>query len=220
MSAGGLLPSPAASSSSSVPGGKKNVATPLFLENPDGTIMEATPNCKGGLPWKRAADYGSATLIRESDGGSEMAPEADYLYSRHERILAGLLSIQLAVELLYNFVFVTRIELSVTEFLSVYSWKLNPRLVEMFFWCIFTLQLCYVVLYFMAAAVALMHKRSRQYMIFAHVCLMGIAAMVLLSYVDKFNLLLFIIKILVFIYAKFLQGLTSSLMLLPAPVTI
>merc|ERR1719284_1011261 len=200
---------------------KKAMHAPIFLENPDGTITEAIPSdyksdkLKGG---RRSSPFDA----NDSDGSNQsdalaasMYQEVDFLYSRHERVLLLLLFTQFCLEVLYDVVYVVRMEPSVMEFLAMYNWRMEKRVAEMIFWFIFVLQVTYSVAYYIIAAVAMWTKRPKQYRLFANWSLIGIVALVLLAYVDKFNLLIFFLRLLAYIYARFLQGLTAGLLLLP-----
>lgn len=195
----------------------KAFQAPIFLENPDGAITEAIP-----LGYK--VDKLKSSRLHDasdSDGSNadalarSMQQEVDYLYSRHERVLMLLLFTQFCLEVLYDFVFVVRMESSVVEFLAMYNWRIDKRTAEVIFWCIFVAQVTYSVSYFVIAGLAMWTKRPKQYRFFANWSLGGIIALVLLAYVDKFNLLIFFLRLLAYIYARFLQGLTASLLLLP-----
>jgi len=201
---------------------KAAVHAPIFLENPDGTITEAIPSDYKTEKLK-AGRRGGIFDGTDSDGslGSQdamaasMYQEVDFLYSRHERVLMLLLFTQLCLEVLYDVVYIVRMEPSVMEFLAMYNWRMEKRAAEMIFWFIFVLQVTYSVAYYIIAAVAMWTKRPKQYRLFANWSLIGIVALVLLAYVDKFNLLIFFLRLLAYIYARFLQGLTASLLLLP-----
>lgn len=146
-----------------------------------------------------------------------MYQEVDYLYSRHEKVLVLLLVCQLLLEALYDVVYVLRTVdgSSVLEFMAMYNVRFNHKTAEAFFWSIFGIQFVYSIGYYMIAFFAIWVKRPKQYRLFANYSVFGIAGLVLLAYVDKFNLIIFFLHLLVYIYARFLQGLTASMLLLP-----
>lgn len=202
---------------------KAGIHAPIFLENPDGTITEAIPSDykTEKLKTSRRSPFFDGNDSDGSNGSqtdamaASMYQEVDFLYSRHERVLMLLLFTQLCLEVLYDVVYIVRMEPSVMEFLAMYNWRMQKRVAEMIFWFIFVLQVTYSVAYYIIAAVAMWTKRPKQYRLFANWSLIGIVALVLLAYVDKFNLLIFFLRLLAYIYARFLQGLTASLLLLP-----
>jgi hypothetical protein len=201
----------------------KATHVPIFLENPDGTITEAIPSDYKSekLKTSRRSPFFDGNDSDGSNGSqsdalaASMYQEVDFLYSRHERVLLLLLFTQFTLEVLYDVVYIIRMEPSVMEFLAMYNWRLDKRVAELVFWFIFVLQVTYSVAYYIIAALAMWTKRPKQYRLFANWSLVGIVALVLLAYVDKFNLLIFFLRLLAYIYARFLQGLTASLLLLP-----
>jgi hypothetical protein len=199
---------------------------PIFLENPDGTITEAIPSNFKEAKSKsscRSRDRpgddsdGSSGSFSEERAASTLYSEVDFLYSRHERVLVLLLFAQLFLEVLYIVVYVMRMldGSSVVELMAMYSFRISARTAEVIFWVIFVIQLVYSLVYYVTAAMAVWTKRPKQYLIFANCGIVGIVALLLLAYVDKFNLIIFFLHLLSYIYARFLQGLTASLMLLP-----
>eukprot|EP00929_Paragymnodinium_shiwhaense_P075500 TRINITY_DN38606_c0_g1_i1.p1 TRINITY_DN38606_c0_g1~~TRINITY_DN38606_c0_g1_i1.p1 ORF type:complete len:155 (+),score=25.18 TRINITY_DN38606_c0_g1_i1:190-654(+) len=144
-----------------------------------------------------------------------MYQEVDFLYTRHARVFTVLLVCQFATEVLYNFVYVDRMAPSVKEFTAMYNYRIRDRTAEVVLWTIFGLQLSYSTIYYTMACMAMYTKQPKQYQLFATWTLTGIVAIVFLAYVDKFNLLIFFLRLLAYIYSRFLQGLTASLLLLP-----
>lgn len=198
---------------------------PIFLENPDGTITEAIPSSQQEKPKKKKRTSGdNSSVDGDSDGStnslsenaaSSMYQEVDFLYSRHARVFGVLLVCQFGLELLYNVVYVMRMAPSVLEFMAMYNYRIKEKPAEVVLWSIFGMQLIYSVVYYVMAGMALHSKQPKQYQLFATWSLIGIVALVFLAYVDKFNLLIFFLRLLAYIYSRFLQGLTASLLLLP-----
>jgi hypothetical protein len=202
------------------------VGGPIFLENPDGTITEAIPsNHKDAKDKARGGRRGAGGSVEgDSDGSNgslteaaaaSMYQEVDFLYSRHGRVFALLLVAQFALEVLYDVVYVVRMGPSVLEFVAMYNYRIKPKAAEIILWTIFGMQLVYSLVYYVIACVAMYTKQPKQYQLFATWSLVGIVALVFLAYVDKFNLLIFFLRLLAYIYSRFLQGLTASLLLLP-----
>lgn len=200
------------------PGKTKALFAPIFLENPDGTITEAIPSHLKSEKPKGTRNRLSDSNDSDGSYGSmsdSMYQEVDFLYSRHERVLVLLLLAQFCFEVLYDVVYVIRMGPSVQEFLAMYSWRLDKGSAIFIFWSLFVSQVSYSLAYYAIAGVAIWNKRPKQYRLFANWSLIGIVALVLMAYVDKFNLLIFFLRLLAYIYARFLQGLTASLLLLP-----
>jgi len=196
---------------------KKPSRGPIFLENPDGTITEAVPSELNAKLAKKPQVPPSEQESEATDGVATIVQEVEFLYSRHERILIFLLVVQLTVEFLYIYVYLAHMAdgTSVAEFLSMYGWRVRPDAAARLLWAVLVLQVLYNVVYYLTAGIAIWTQRPKHYRLLANVGMYGIVMLVLFAYVDKFNLLLFFLHLLTFIYARFLQGLTSSLLLLP-----
>lgn len=98
----------------------------------------------------------------------------------------------------------------------------------MILWTTLVVQIVFGLVYYSMAMVAICTKRPKHFQIFAKTCLCGVVGLVLLAYADKFNLPIFFLRLLAYIYARwsletpskalrgrFLQGLTASILLLP-----
>lgn len=195
---------------------------PIFLENPDGSMLEGVPpGYKDPTPPRSPRGLHQPWVLPvgldELDGanGITLAEEVDFIYGRHERLLGSLLLVQFLLELAYNFVYVLHSEPSIIEVVTLYRNNITRRTAEVIFWTMFGTQAAYAVGYYCVACYALWVKRPHAYRAFANWCLVGIAAQVFLAYINKFNLLVFFLRLLSYIYAKFLQNLSLSLQLLP-----
>mmetsp|Transcript_44220 Transcript_44220/g.95234 ORF Transcript_44220/g.95234 Transcript_44220/m.95234 type:complete len:235 (-) Transcript_44220:125-829(-) len=211
-----------APASSMLPPKPKLPVGPIFMENPDGSITEAIPSHYKDRSTKirhplNPEDSDSSAGNNSDNSAANMWTEVDYLYTRHERVLMLLLAMQFALEVLYDIVYVMRMKdgSSVLEFMAMYSWRVNPKTPEQLFWVIFVLQVGYSLCYYGIAIAAMWTKRPKHYRLFANFGIAGIVGLVLLAYVNKFNLIIFFLHLLTYIYARFLQGLTASLLLLP-----
>jgi len=200
----------------------KNV--PIFLENPDGTMLEGCPpGYKDPEPPRSPRSMNRQPFdfqgLDDLDGANALtlAEEIDFIYGRHERLLGSMLLAQFLLELAYNFVYIMHSEPSITEVVQIYQGNITRRTAEIVFWTMFGTQAAYAVGYYCVACYALWVKRPHAYLAFANWCLVGIAAQVFLAYINKFNLLIFFLRLLSYIYAKFLESLSLSFQLLPQP---
>lgn len=199
---------------------------PVFLENPDGTITEAIPSHHKDIGKKRArAAEGDSDRDTEGGGsnsdGLDTDPsiymEIEALYHRHERIFVFLLMLQFFLEMLYAYVFVARMQTSLVEFGSMYTWQVPRKVAVVLFWNLFAAEVVYSTVYYTLVGLALWSRRPKRFQFFANWALLGAFGLVLLAYASKFNLPIFFLRLLAYIYARFLQGLCSSLLLLPPP---
>lgn len=198
---------------------KAKLRTPIFLENPDGTITEANPTRIQYKKFRAEADGSDVG----SSGSEHYSPatvlhrEVDVLYWRYERMMMLLLGAHLFLELLFNFVYVSRLGSSVEEFMSVYAWRQHSAtgVAFAFFRAVFALQIIYSFTYYFLAGIALMTKKPHHYRVFVFWSLVGVLFQALLAYIDKFNLLIFCVRILALIYGRLLLNLAINLQLLP-----
>merc|ERR1719436_1630401 len=100
--------------------------------------------------------------------------------------------------------------------MAMYSWD-NKTFAAQLLWFAFAVEVAFSSAFFGVAAFAFWTQRPSWFKQLADCGVIGILGSVLLAYVDKFNLLVFCLHLLTYIYARFMQGLTASLMLLPAP---
>lgn len=208
-------------------------SSPFFLENPDGTITEAVPsNVQEPTP-KARPSHPMTTLARhlegsDSDGSlgnlsenaaASMYSEVEFLYNQHARVMLLLVLLHAALMVLYNFVYLTRLQDGSSEkgLRSMYGVQDQEHLGEKILWTVFVLLDLYHVWFYATAVSALWSGRPACYRDLANCGIVGIIGMVFLAYVDKFNLLVFFLDLLIYIYARFMQGLTASLILLPSP---
>jgi hypothetical protein len=133
-------------------------------------------------------------------------------------VLMVLLTVHLTITVLYDVVYVLRMGdgSSLREFVEMYSFSNHARAAQIL-WFVFAVQVGFSVAYYVVAGIAVYTKQPKYYRLFASFGIAGILGLVMLAYVDKFNLILFFLHLLTYIYAKFLQGLTASLLLLPPP---
>lgn len=202
---------------------------PIFLENPDGTITEATP-CGAKVPSTSSSQQpgaGRRSGLRGPVGGdagsdrtealTSLSSEVDFLFSQHERLFAMLLLLQLCIDVLYVYVYILRMAdgTSVKELRAVYGWHVDAVSGGRVLWAAFAVHAVFTLVYYGIATLALWSRTPVSFRFLADCGMLKITSLVLLAYVDKFNLLLFFLYLVSFIYARFLQGLAVSLLLLP-----
>jgi len=199
---------------------------PVFFENPDGTITEAVPSNDEKKKQKQKAGARNGrprNAEGDSDGSSNSEnsryQEVDYLYMLHERLFAVLICTQGLLDILYVAVYLIRMDQAVVELCAMYNWPLlhekHEGLARAVLWTVFCFIVGYVATYHSLALLALWTRLPRHYRMLANWGLVGIVGLALLAYVDKFNLPIFFLRLLGYIYARFLQTLAVRLMLLP-----
>lgn len=200
---------------------------PIFVEDPRGVLAEGVPpgyteRRRPGSPEGRdAAREGQLpTGIRQAfdeDDPLGMIQETAYVFERHRQLLAVLVIVQFAIEVLFLSVYVLDARVAVLEVRVLYHMKIQSGSARELYWGFFWAEAVYAAIYYALAAraVCTSHTNPNGYKNFAGWCVVGICAMVLLAYADKFNVLLLFLRLMAYIYASFLQGLATTMSLLP-----
>lgn len=143
-----------------------------------------------------------------------VADELECIFEKHERAFAWLLLGQLVVEMSFNVVYVYYGRFAVRQLSLVYH-AASMHTLWMMFWGLYLVEMLYVMSYYMAGVSALWRGKPQLYQWFADVALVGLAWQVVMAYMNKFNLLVFILRMLAYVYARFMRNMVRSLSLLP-----
>lgn len=184
-------------------------ARPVFLKHPDGSMSEGVPPGYKETPAPRSPRQGRILWWDDS-----MAAEFDFIYSRHEKLFVSLLLMEFVVEFTFNVMYLFYAKYSVREVGMVYH-TLSQNTLWVIFWVLFGAEVAYCIIYYTMGFCSVWTSKPRYYRWFSHVALVGILGQVLLAYMNKFNLLIFFLRLMAYIYAKFLRNLLLSLYLLP-----
>lgn len=128
-------------------------------------------------------------------------------------VFSMLLAIQFVLEFFYFILYVAHREVTFAELDTVYGAK-NRTVLEAVFWMAFGIQLTYSSLYYFLSMLCLGNHKPGYYRMFSTLCLFGVIGEISLAYINKFNLPVFFLRILAYIYAKFLKGLTQNMQIL------
>ena len=78
------------------------------------------------------------------------------------------------------------------------------------FWVIMGVAVVFALTYFACAATAVWERRSRWMKIFSDMAMIGIIGQVLFAYINRFNLILFCLRFLVFAHSRFLLSILDG----------
>eukprot|EP00919_Chromeraceae_sp_WS-2016_P018135 GHVR01043097.1.p1 GENE.GHVR01043097.1~~GHVR01043097.1.p1 ORF type:complete len:290 (+),score=77.83 GHVR01043097.1:125-994(+) len=191
------------------------VTQPVYLSNPDGSLFEGVPPGYKDLtpPPTPRRFVDSLTFLNVSD---VYMYEDDILdvYIRHSRVFCLLMLVLLSVETSLNAVFIYFSSYSVREVSIVYP-NLSSRHVWIIFTLCLTLEIIYVFSFYLFGFMALILQKPSWFKGFSRVALFGIFSQVLLAYMNKFNMLIFFLRLISYLYSKFLRNLLQAMQLVP-----
>jgi len=191
---------------------ESNAPKPIFILNPDGTLAEGIPPGHKEHTPPTTPRLEGLTLV-----GGDVSAEFEQVFLRHERLFMTLLLTEFVAEVSFNIMYCYYAEYSVREVSLVYR-SLSLYGLWVIFWTLFALEISYMMVYYSLGALAIWQGRRKLYHGFAVVALAGILGQVLLAYMNKFNLLIFFLRLMAYVYAKFLRNLLQSMVLLPETI--
>mmetsp|Transcript_104782 Transcript_104782/g.223953 ORF Transcript_104782/g.223953 Transcript_104782/m.223953 type:complete len:212 (-) Transcript_104782:55-690(-) len=195
------------------PAEDKDLPPVIFLENPDGSLALGLPPGAQLLPAPLSPRRGPACpdLARQVE-------DLECSFQRHERVFSGLLLTELVVEFAFSLALVSCAGHSVQEVSRLYK-TLSLSTLRYIFWGLFACEISYYKVYYGLGFTALYKNRPRFYHWFTNVALAGILIQVLFAYMNKLNLLVFVLRLASYVYAKFMRFKLQRMALLPALVT-
>lgn len=192
----------------------RDASIPILLKNPDGTISEGLPpGYKDIIPPPSPRMIANAFFA--DIGGLEVPEEElEYLYARHESLFQCLVMFELAMDIVFNFLYVSRAPYALAELGMIYV-GLSTWILARVFWFFFVVEVAYCVVYYSVALWTTSGHSAKKYSIFSQLCLGGIVGHVFMAYINKFNLLIFFLRIIAYMYACFLRSLCVSMQFAP-----
>ncbi|CAD7950924.1 unnamed protein product [Amoebophrya sp. A25] len=195
---------------------------PILIQNPDGSIAEGRPPGyveKG--PRRAAARLGFAHngLLWGELGAETLGSELGFLYQRHETLFLGLLLTEFFAEIGFFIVYWHNWPQAVEELTVVYG-RFRREGVETSLMVAFWLRLVYTVGYYAFAAIVVTTRKPDAFKCFASYSLVGIVLELGVTYLNKFNLVVFFLRLLSYLYSKFLRSVAQHMAVLRADGTV
>mmetsp|Transcript_28273 Transcript_28273/g.64208 ORF Transcript_28273/g.64208 Transcript_28273/m.64208 type:complete len:207 (+) Transcript_28273:104-724(+) len=187
----------------------------VLLENPDGTLATGVPpGFKDVTPplSPRARDVGQMLLGTTQYSSQELVD----LYEKHIKLFAMLLSSQLVLEAIFQALYFLRREVEMQRVHAIYGAATMPVIRHVFLTA-FGIECAYMVVYYSIAVLAWSSRRPRHFKLFANCCLAGVVGHIFLAYLNKFNLLIFFLRLFAFGHSKFLRHVGQLLLLNRGP---
>mmetsp|Transcript_57732 Transcript_57732/g.154242 ORF Transcript_57732/g.154242 Transcript_57732/m.154242 type:complete len:217 (+) Transcript_57732:108-758(+) len=189
--------------------------TPVVVRNPDGSMATGVPpDYKEPQP-PRHTPQSELGRVLLGAGLGEAADDPSEIYDKHSALFMGLLLAQVFVELTFDAMYVAYRETVVKEVHAVYPMVPTERLWRVF-WGILTWEASYGFLYYSLGIIVVYAAKPVAFDAFSVCSFVGITGQVVLAYLNKFNLILFVLKLIAFLHCRFLREI-SEIMRLAVP---
>jgi hypothetical protein len=185
----------AADESGAYSGEDESGGHPLVFENPDGSFHHALPT---GVRYKRPrVSDDSPGRLDVGIGLNEwviwdplLLQQIERVYNRHERVFLIFIFLQFLLENSFNALLIKHKEDTVGELLRAYPFlSVDGGVV---------------------AASAVWERRSVRMKFFSDLAIAGILGQIIFAYINRFNLILFFFRFIVFAYSRFLHSILAG----------
>ena len=184
----------------------------VVFENPDGSLHHGLPS---GLRYKHPAPE-TDTPDNRGLGLNDwviwdplLLQQIERVYGRHERIFLILLFVQFLLENSFNALLIKHKTSTGVELARNYSF-LAPETANVVFWVIVGTAVGFAALYYVIAATAVWDRKSVTMKLFSDVAVAGILGQILFAYINRFNLILFFLRFIVFAHSRFLHSILAG----------
>eukprot|EP00931_Biecheleriopsis_adriatica_P037069 TRINITY_DN21280_c0_g1_i1.p1 TRINITY_DN21280_c0_g1~~TRINITY_DN21280_c0_g1_i1.p1 ORF type:complete len:239 (+),score=55.34 TRINITY_DN21280_c0_g1_i1:111-827(+) len=199
----------------------------IFLENPDGSLsLGLPPDMKLPSPPPSPRQERRTELLSDVPLGMLEAGASSAVYTgsvdafkRHEQFFSGLLLLEMVVEVVYLLMLYHGARHSIQAVAAAYQ-VLPKESLWMLFWIQLACEISYLKLYFCMGFSALMKHKPRLYSYFSNVALGGIVVQVLFAYMNKANIAVFALRLISYVYSRFLRGMLQHIMLHPLSMEV
>eukprot|EP00742_Colponemidia_sp_Colp-10_P008637 GILJ01009367.1.p1 GENE.GILJ01009367.1~~GILJ01009367.1.p1 ORF type:complete len:310 (-),score=39.39 GILJ01009367.1:312-1139(-) len=209
----------------------------IILENPDGTFYQGIdPHAKPPEPSPQDGSDTSSPSSSDSSNNhitssiaSDDLPlfrlaigyDTDFLfedifsiYHRHSRLFVSLLIGQLALEVVFHILFVMYAKAVLAEVSTLYPSR-DSGVLKLVLWGSFVINLLYNVVYFATGIWGAANKNPQHLRSFAFLAMLGILGQMMMVYFNEFNLLVFFMRLIAYVYSRFLLSILLSVAMLP-----
>ena len=190
--------------------GEDEAAEPLVFENPDGSLHHALPT---GKRYKRSRvpDTPPGDRLAREWGvwDPELLIQIERIYGRQERIFLILLFLQFLLENSFNALLIKHKDSTLHEILKTYPFMATET-AEITFWCVVGTAIAFSAVYYVFAAIVIWERKSRWMKYFSETAMIGILTQVVFAYLNRFNLILFFLRFIIFAHSRFLLGILDG----------
>lgn len=188
---------------------EKSPKIPLVFENPDGSLHHALPS---GTRYKRPAPE---TPPHERLGRDwvfwdpELMRQIEIIYAKHEKAFIMFLFLQFLLENSFNALLIKHREGTLKEIARAYPFITDEH-VGIMFWLTVGIATVFAAFYYVVACFAVYERRSMYMRVFSDLAMIGILGQVMFAYINRFNLILFFLRFIVFSYSRFLLSILNG----------
>jgi hypothetical protein len=194
-------------------GQEAKAANAVILSQPDGTLQR-------GLP-KFFLEQLPPPHVQTREEGlleAEHLDEAAILYAQHVRLFVIMLVAQLLVELNFMIMYVYYRKYAILEERIYMEDRWSTEALTVFFWSMMGLDAVYMLLYYGCGMYASQQAEPRSFERFGWCALLGVLIQVVVSFFNKFNLMIFSCRLMCHMYSTFLADLLRSMDMAPPQV--
>mmetsp|Transcript_5620 Transcript_5620/g.16074 ORF Transcript_5620/g.16074 Transcript_5620/m.16074 type:complete len:196 (-) Transcript_5620:111-698(-) len=179
---------------------QKGGRVPIFVQNPDGSLAKGTP------PGFKESTPPSSPRGPEVQFPVVINADIVRALARHEIVFLGMLAMQFIVEMCFQALHIQCSGDAIFELSLIYpSWPVN--------WVYWTVSACEMVLILGSVGLGVMAVvkcKPWMYMRFSSMALLSTLSQLPLTYVNRFNLLVFFLRFISYAYARFFWNLLQS----------
>lgn len=185
----------------------------VVISRPDGSFAQGIPTdyVSEAASERSTIDYSHVVDMLQDDTVSEVVE----IYIKQRNIFLTLLTLQLIVEVFLTFFELFFFDFAIEQMKEVYGSFGGARYL---FWSLLGLFLLFGALYYWLGYYSALTMKLKWMSIFSYVCIGGIGAQMLAVYLHKFNFLLLFFRLVIYVYARYMVSLISSILLLPGYV--
>jgi hypothetical protein len=124
------------------------------------------------------------------------------------------LTLELIMEVVFSVLEVVYSSSAISDLHDVYG--TDAPEISYLYWSLFVGNIVYAVGYYIYGYYAIWSRSVRHLQYFSYYALVGILGQVFLAYLHKFNLLVFFVRLLVYVYTRYIIGMLTNILLLPS----
>ena len=182
---------------------------PLVFQNPDGSLHHALPT---GTHYKQAQPETPPNERLSRDWvvwDPALLVQIERIYRRHEKVYMIFVFLQFLLENSFNALLIKHRESTLKELVRAYPF-ITAQYAPVVFWVIVGVSATFAAAYYVLAGLTVWERRSAYMKPFSEMAMIGILGQVMLAYINRFNLILFFLRFVVFAHSRFLLSILNG----------